>query len=160
MGVLTEPLPIIYQQSRLAEELQLTRGWQVWVPSTKWAGREIKKTSGENQACQPDPGAGAKLWRVHLQCHHMTHATHPEDQAQPEKFMKGRSCLANIISLYDRLINWVYEEKAVKVSAWTFVKPPAMFPQHFPGETSCSWTSALFIWLKTGWMGPENGGWR
>lgn len=71
--------------------------------------------SRELQACQPDPGTAARLGRGHLECHHATHAAYTGDQAQPDEFMKGKSFLANIISLYDRLTNSVYEAEAANI---------------------------------------------
>ena len=38
-------------------------------------------------------------------------------------FMKGRSCLTNLISFYNQMTRLVDEGKAVDVATWTSVKP-------------------------------------
>ena len=43
-------------------------------------------------------------------------------------FMKGRSCLTNLISFYDRVTRLVDEGKAEDVSTWTLVKPLTLPP--------------------------------
>jgi len=44
-------------------------------------------------------------------------------------FMKGRSCLTNLISFCDQMTHLLDEEKSEAVSAWTFVRPLTLFPR-------------------------------
>ena len=59
------------------------------------------------------------------------------------RVMKGRSCLTDQISFYDRMTHLLNGGKAVMLSAWTLVKPLT------PSPTAFSWRN----WLLMAWMG-------
>ncbi|KAK4822542.1 hypothetical protein QYF61_015548 [Mycteria americana] len=76
-------------------------------------------------------------------------------------FMKGRSCLTNLISFHDKVTRLVDEGKAVDVACLDFSKAfDTVFPQHSPGETGCSWLGRVHSLLGkklAGWPGPKSG---
>ena len=47
------------------------------------------------------------------------------------RFMKGRSCLTNLISFYDKVTHLVYEGKAVHVVYLDLVRRLSLFPATF-----------------------------
>ena len=69
-------------------------------------------------------------------------------------FMKGRSCLTNLISLYDKVTHLVDEGKAVDVAYLDLVKPLTPFPTAFSWRNwlLMAWMGLHFAGLKTGWM--------
>lgn len=70
----------------------------------------------EIQACQPVLDTGEGHGTDHPECHHMLCAGQPENQAQmilTSGFMKGRSCLTNLISFYHKVTWLVDKGKAV-----------------------------------------------
>jgi len=53
-------------------------------------------------------------------------------------FLKGRSCMTNVISFYDQVTHLVDKGKAVDVVYLDFCKAfNTVPPQHPPGETRC-----------------------
>jgi len=63
-------------------------------------------------------------------------------------FMKGRSCLSNLISFYDQVTRLVDERKAVDVVYLDLIRTLTLFP------TASCWR----IWLLVVWMGVHFAG--
>lgn len=59
-------------------------------------------------------------------------------RSSQHKFMKDRSCLTNLISIYGRVTHLMDEGKAVSVVCVDLRKNLCL-PQYSPGETDCSW---------------------
>ncbi|PKU33812.1 rna-directed dna polymerase from mobile element jockey-like [Limosa lapponica baueri] len=78
-----------------------------------------KGGSGEHQVCQSDLNAGEGYGAGHLDWHHTAHRGQPGNQP---RFMKGRSCLTNLISFNDKVTCLVDEGKAVSVVYLDFSK--------------------------------------
>jgi len=78
------------------------------------------------------------------------------------RFMKGRSCLTNLISFCDQVTRLVNEGKAMDVVYLDFSKAfHTVPPQHPPGETSCPWFGWVYSSLDkelAEWLSPESGG--
>jgi len=77
-------------------------------------------------------------------------------------FMKGRSCLNNLVSFYDQVTHLLDEEKAVAVIYLDFSKAfDTCFPQHSSGETRCPWFGRVYSSLDkdpADWPSAESGG--
>jgi len=68
-------------------------------------------------------GAGQDYGLIHPECAHRACEGQPGYQAQPAwVFMKGTSCLSNLISFYDQVTHLVDEGKAVDVTYLDFSK--------------------------------------
>ncbi|XP_052629063.1 uncharacterized protein LOC128134875 [Harpia harpyja] len=78
--------------------------------------------SGELRACQPDVGTGEYYGTVHLGV--LTWHVQDKQGIRPSQhgFMKGRSCLTNLISFYDQVTHLVDEGKAMDVVYLDFSK--------------------------------------
>jgi len=78
------------------------------------------------------------------------------------RFMKGRSCLTNLISFNDQVTCLVDEGKAVDVISLDFSQAfDRASPQHPPGEAGGSWVRQVYSLLGkklAGWPSPESGG--
>ena len=75
-------------------------------------------------------------------------------------FMKGRSCLTNLIS-YDLVTHLVDEGKAVDVVHLDFSKALDSLPQYSPAQVGSPWLGQIHSWLGkelAGGPGPEGGG--
>ena len=92
--------------------------------------------SWELQACQPDIGSGEDYGAIHPECAHWACGGQPGDQAHQHGFMKGRSCLTNLISFYDQVTHLVDEEKAVDVICLDCSK--AFDTVHQPRKAYCA----------------------
>ncbi|PKU44720.1 rna-directed dna polymerase from mobile element jockey-like [Limosa lapponica baueri] len=139
--VFTEPLSIIYQQS-----------WQTGDPTADWHlanvtpthkkgwkenlgnYRPVSLTSVPEKVMEPII-LSAIMWHMqdNLVIMHSQHG-----------FMKGRSCLTNLISFYDKVTRLVAEGKAVDIVYLDFSRRPLT---QFP--TTFSWRN----WLPLAWMG-------
>ena len=77
-------------------------------------------------------------------------------------FMKGRSCLTNLISFYDQVTCLVDEGKAMDVIYLHFSNAfDTVSHSILLGKTSCSWFGWLYTSLDkklAGWLSPESGG--
>lgn len=63
--------------------------------------------------------------------------------------MKGRFCLTNLTSFYDKVICLMDEEKVVDVFTWILTKPMIWVPTVFSWRL---WLPMVFTEKKTGWM--------
>lgn len=76
-------------------------------------------------------------------------------------FVKGKSCLTNLIPFHDKETHLVDEREAADVSTWTLVKPLTSFPMASLGETGCPWLGQVCSWLGrklSRWPGPGSVG--
>ena len=72
--------------------------------------------SGELQACQPGLSAREGYGADQPECHHMARIGDSQViRPSQHGFMKGRSCLTNLISFYDKVTRLVDEGKAVDI---------------------------------------------
>ncbi|GAB0193303.1 mitochondrial enolase superfamily member 1 [Grus japonensis] len=138
--VLTKPLPIIYQQFWLTKQVHVDWKLANVMPIHK-KGRKEDLGNYRPVSLTLVPGKvmeqiilSAIMWHVQD-----NQAIRPSQHG----FMKGRSCLTNLISVYDMVTRLVDEGKAVDVSTWTLVKPLTPFPTVF-SEGS---------WLLMAWTG-------
>ena len=150
-GVLTKLLSIIYQQS-----------WLTWEVPTDWKLASV--TSIYKKGQKDDPGnyrpvsltsVPGKLMEQLILSTIIQHMW-DNQMIRPcqHGFMKGRFCLTNLISFYNRATCLLDEGKAVDVD---------LFPQRSPGETGCwwlGWAHALLGKKLSGWPGPKSCGER
>ncbi|KAK4828451.1 hypothetical protein QYF61_026676 [Mycteria americana] len=117
--VLTEPLSILYQQSRLTREVPVDwtlaevmpiyrKGWKEDLGNYRPASLTLVLGKLMEQII-----LSAITWHVQD-----TQVIRPSQQG----FMKGKSCLANLISFYDRVTQLVDEGKAVDIVYLDFSK--------------------------------------
>uniref|UniRef100_A0A8B9SW13 Reverse transcriptase domain-containing protein n=1 Tax=Anas platyrhynchos TaxID=8839 RepID=A0A8B9SW13_ANAPL len=116
---LAKPLSIIYQQSWLSGEVPV--GWRL-----------ANVTPIYKKGCRADPGnyrpvsltsvPGKFMEQIILRV--ITQHLQGKQAIRPNQhgFMKGRSCLTNLISFYDKVTRWVDEGKAVDVVYLDFSK--------------------------------------
>ncbi|GAB0206160.1 hypothetical protein GRJ2_003081600 [Grus japonensis] len=116
---LAKPLSIIYQQSWLTGEVP--DDWRLAnvMPIYK---KGWKEDLGNYKPASLYFSTGEDYGAVHLECAHQACAGQPGDQAQQHGFMKGRSCLTNLISFYDLVTHLVDEGKAVDAIYLDFSK--------------------------------------
>lgn len=80
------------------------------------------------------------------------------------RWMKGRSCLTNLISFCDKVTHLVDEGKTVDVAYLDLGKAFDTFPQHSLGETGYLWLGWAYSSLGknlAGWLGPKScGEWK
>ncbi|KAJ7414419.1 hypothetical protein BTVI_41175 [Pitangus sulphuratus] len=80
----------------------------------------------ELQVCQPDFSAGEGHEADHPECHHKAYTAQPGDNQEirlsQQGFVKGRTCLTNLISFSDKVSYLVNERKAVNVVCLDFSK--------------------------------------
>lgn len=88
----------------------------------------LEGQSGGPQACQSDLGAGEAHGADHPECHHQ-HAQHNQGTRPSQQgFRKGRSCLTNWISFYDKVTHCIDEGKRLwLLNVWTSVKSLMLF---------------------------------
>ncbi|GAB0188961.1 mitochondrial enolase superfamily member 1 [Grus japonensis] len=114
--VLTKPLSIIYQQSWLTEEVPVDWRLANVMPIHK---KSKKEDLGNYRPVSLTSVLGKVMERLSSECHHTAATRRPGDQYG---FMKGRSCLTNLISFYDKVTHLVDEGKAVDVVYLDFSK--------------------------------------
>ncbi|KAK4815639.1 hypothetical protein QYF61_005201 [Mycteria americana] len=130
--VLTKPLSILYQQSWLTREVPVDWSLANVTP--------IYKTGRKEDLGNYRPISLTLWWGSAITWHvHNNQVIRPSQHG----FMKGRSCLTNLISFYDKVTRLVDEEKAVDVVYQTLLKPFTPFP------TAFSWRN----WLLMAWTG-------
>jgi len=78
--------------------------------------------SGELQASQPDLNTGKGYGTDHLQCDHTAYTRQLEIRLSQHGFMKGKSCLTNLISFYDQMTDLADVWKSVDVVYLHFSK--------------------------------------
>jgi len=112
--VLAKPYSIICQQSWLTGEVPVDWSLANVTPIYKKGQKEDR--SRELQACQSDLSAGKGYGADYPECCHVTHTGQQGDQAQSEYgFTKGRSCLTNPISFYDKVARVVNAGRTVDI---------------------------------------------
>ena len=67
-------------------------------------------------------------------------------------FMKGRSSLTNLISLYDQVTHLVDEGKAVDVVYLDFSKAFDTFPQHSAGKLAAHGLDGCTLFWVKNWV--------
>jgi len=134
--MLAKPLSIIYQQSWLTGEVPDDRQLASVTPIYKQGWKE---DSGHYRPVSLTLMLGKFMELIILSA--ITQYTQDNQviRASHHGFMKGRSCLTNLISFYDKLTCLVHERKAVDVVYLDLTKPLTLFPQQPPGETSWPW---------------------
>uniref|UniRef100_A0A493SUA9 Reverse transcriptase domain-containing protein n=1 Tax=Anas platyrhynchos platyrhynchos TaxID=8840 RepID=A0A493SUA9_ANAPP len=116
---LAKPLSIIYQQSWLSGEVPVDWRLANVTPIYK-KGRRADLGNYRPVSLTSVPGKLMEqiLLRVIMQHLQGKQAIRPSQRG----FMKGRSCLTNLISFYDKVTRWVDEGKAVDVVYLDFSK--------------------------------------
>lgn len=109
---------IIYQHSWQTGRAQLTEVSK----SDKHLQAELEGGSGELQACQSDLHDGQGYRGDHPSSHHTDRTIRPSQRG----FMKGRFCLTNLISSYDKVTRCM-REKLRMFSPWTSERLVAQF---------------------------------
>ncbi|GAB0179916.1 mitochondrial enolase superfamily member 1 [Grus japonensis] len=117
--VLTKPLSIISQQSWLTREVPVD--WRL-ANMTAHLQEGLEGGSGELQACPSDLGAGKVVEQTILSA--IIRHVQDNQAIRPSQhgFTKGRSCLTNLISFYNKVTHLVDEGKAVNVVYLDFSK--------------------------------------
>ncbi|KAJ7411032.1 rna-directed dna polymerase from mobile element jockey-like [Willisornis vidua] len=139
----SRPVSIIYQQSWLTREVLVNWRSANMMPI-------YKKGQNENLGIYRPVSLTWVLSKVMEKIILSTIMWHIQDnqEIRPSQhgFVKGRSCLANPIFFYDKVL-----------STWTLTKPLTLFPTVFFWRNwPVAWASVLFAELKTGWMvGPR-----
>ncbi|KAJ7403268.1 RNA-directed DNA polymerase from mobile element jockey-like protein [Pitangus sulphuratus] len=141
--VLTEPLANIYQQSWLTGEAPADwrsanvvhinkKGWKEDLGNYRLFRLALVPGKVMEQII-----LSAIMWQVQD-----NQGTRPSQYG----FVKGRFCLTNLISLYDKVTSSVGEGKAVDVSTQTFVRPLTPFPTTFSCRNQLlrAWTGPMF----------------
>ncbi|GAB0199281.1 mitochondrial enolase superfamily member 1 [Grus japonensis] len=149
--VLTEPLSIIYQQSWLTEEVPVDWRLANVMPIHK-KGR--KEDPGNYRPVSLTSVPGKVMEQIILSA--ITQHVQDNQVIRPSQhgFVKGRSCLTNLISFYDKMTCLVDEGKAVDVVYLDFSKAfdivshsillEKLAAHGLDGHTLC--------WVKTGWL--------
>ncbi|GAB0175652.1 mitochondrial enolase superfamily member 1 [Grus japonensis] len=135
--VFTKPLPIIYQQSRLTGEVPFD--W--WLASMTPTYKTVwKEDPGSYRPVSLTLVPGKVMEQIILSA--ITWHVQDNQVIRPSQhgFMKGRSCLTNLISFYDKVTHLVDEGKAVDIVYLDFSKA---------FDIAFSWRN----WLLTAWMG-------
>ncbi|GAB0206301.1 mitochondrial enolase superfamily member 1 [Grus japonensis] len=135
---LAKPLSIIYQQSWLTGEVP--DDWRLAnvMPIYK---KGQKEDPGNYRPVSLTSVPGKIMERFILSA--LTRHVQDNQGIRPSQhgFMKGRSCLTNLISFYDQVTRLVDEGKAVDVIYLDFSKAfdTVCLPQHSPREAGGSW---------------------
>ncbi|KAK4822323.1 hypothetical protein QYF61_013022 [Mycteria americana] len=112
LEVLTKPLSIIYQQSWLAGEVPVDWRLENVTPIYK---KGQKEDPGNYRAVSLTPVPGKVVEQITLSAIMWDIQDNQVTRPHQHGFMKGRSCLTNLISFYDKLTCLVDEGKAVDV---------------------------------------------
>ncbi|KAK4818715.1 hypothetical protein QYF61_018694 [Mycteria americana] len=117
---LTKPLSILYQQSWLTGEVPVDWGLANVTPIYK-KGR--KEDPGNYRPISLTSVPGKVMEQIILSA--ITWHVQDNQVIRPSQhgFRKGRSCLTNPISFYDKVTRLVDEGEAVELSTWTVAKP-------------------------------------
>ncbi|KAK4818318.1 LOW QUALITY PROTEIN: hypothetical protein QYF61_010780, partial [Mycteria americana] len=116
--VLTRPLSIIYQQSWLTGEVPVEWRLANVMPIYKEGQKE---DLGNYRPVSLTLVLGKVMEEIILSAI-TQHVQHNQAQSAQREFMKGRSCLTNLISFYDKMTCLLDEEKAVDVVYLDFSK--------------------------------------
>ncbi|GAB0175753.1 mitochondrial enolase superfamily member 1 [Grus japonensis] len=119
VGVLTKPLSMIYQQSWLTGEVPVD--WRL-ASVTPIYKKGQKEDLGNYRSGSLTSVPGKVMEQIILSA--ITRHIQDNQVIRPSQygFMKGRSCLTNLISFYDKAIHLVDEGKAVDVVYLDFSK--------------------------------------
>jgi len=134
--VLTQPLSIIYQQSWLTREVLVD--WR--LANVTPIHRKGRKEDPGNYRPVSLTSVTRKVMEQIILSAIMWH-TQDNQVIRPSQhgFMKGRSCLNNFISFYDKVTCLVGEGKSLFVVYLDFSKAfDTTSKKHSPGETGCS----------------------
>ncbi|GAB0179604.1 mitochondrial enolase superfamily member 1 [Grus japonensis] len=129
--VLTKPLSIIFQQSWLTVEASVDWRLANVMPIYK---KGWKEDLGNYRPVSLSSMPGKVMDQIILSA--ITQHVQDNQVMRPSQhgFMKGRSCLTNLISFYDQVTHLVDEERLWMLSPWTLVKPLTSFPTAFSGK--------------------------
>ncbi|GAB0194988.1 mitochondrial enolase superfamily member 1 [Grus japonensis] len=116
--VLTKPLSIIYQQSWLTREIPVD--WR--LASVTPIHKKGQKEDPENYRPVSLTLVLGKVMEKIIFSAITQHVQDKMIRPSQHRFMKGRSCLTNLISFYDKVIHLVDEGKAVDVVYLDFSK--------------------------------------
>ncbi|KAK4818351.1 hypothetical protein QYF61_011448 [Mycteria americana] len=152
--VLTKPLSIIYQQSWLTGEVPVDWRLANVMPIYK---KDRKEDQGNYRPVSLTSVLGNVMEQIVLSA--ITQHVQDNQVIRPSQhgFMKGRSCLTNLISFYDKVTRVVDDGKAVDVVCLELSKA---FDTHSSRETGCSWLGRVYSSLGkelAGWPGPKSG---
>ncbi|KAK4818760.1 hypothetical protein QYF61_018932 [Mycteria americana] len=141
--VLTKPLSIPYQQTWLTWEVPVDRRLANVMPIYK---KSWKEDLGNYRPVSLTSVPGKLMEQIILSA--ITWHVQDNQVIRPSQhgFMKGRSCLTNLMSFYDKVTRLVDEAKAVDVVYLDFSKA---FDTHSPGETGCSCYRLGEEWLES-----------
>ncbi|GAB0204783.1 mitochondrial enolase superfamily member 1 [Grus japonensis] len=117
--VLTKPLSIIYQQSWLTREVPVD--WRL-ANVTPIHKKEQKEDPGNYRPVSLTSVPGKVLEQIILSAIMQHIQDNQVIRPSQHGFMKGRSCLTNLISFYDKMTHLVDEGKAVDVVYLDFSK--------------------------------------
>ncbi|GAB0208172.1 mitochondrial enolase superfamily member 1 [Grus japonensis] len=153
--VLTKPLSIIYQQSWLTREVPVDWRLANVMPIHK---KGWKEDPGNYRPVSLTSVLGKVMEQIILSA--ITQHVQDTQVIRPSQhgFMKGRSCLSNLISFYDQVIHSVDEGKAVDVVYLDFSKALDTISHSILLEklAAHSLDGHMLHWVNTGWMaGPR-----
>ncbi|KAK4810604.1 LOW QUALITY PROTEIN: hypothetical protein QYF61_007341 [Mycteria americana] len=144
--VLTKPLSILYQQSWLNREGPADWKLANVMPIYK---KGWKEDPGNYRPLSLTLVPGKVMEQIILSAIRWHVQDNQLIRPSQHGFMKGRSCLTNLISFYDKVTHLVEEGKAVDVVYLDFSKA---FDTHSPGETGCSWLGRVYSSVGKNWL--------
>jgi len=125
---LAKPLSIIYQQSWLTGEV--TDGWRI-TSVTSIYKKGQKEDPGNYRPVSLTSVPGKIMERFILSALRGHVRDNQGIRPSQHGFMKGRSCLTNLISFCDQVTHVVDEGRLWMSSTWTSVKPLLLSPTEF-----------------------------